>query len=112
MAVTAYFAKGTTKLVNVAQARVKETDRIDCMAKELEKLGAGVDQTPDSLIIAPRQLEPSKLNGHHDHRIVMALSLAGMVVGECEIDTAQAISVTFPDFVDLMKSLGADMELK
>ena len=111
MAVAACFAKGTTKLVNVAQARVKETDRIDCMAKELEKLGLGVDQTPDSLIIEPRRIVPNKLNGHHDHRIVMALSLAGMVVGGCEIDTAEAISVTFPDFVDLMKSLGGKMEL-
>jgi 3-phosphoshikimate 1-carboxyvinyltransferase len=113
MAVTAAFAEGQSRLVNVPQARNKETDRIACMAKELEKMNVKVEEMPDGLIISGSQPEPAELHGWADHRIVMALSLAAMAMdGECIIDTAEAINVTFPDYVELMKSLGAEIELK
>ena len=113
MAVTAGFAEGTSKLVNVAQARSKETDRIKCMAEELKKISINVEELPDGLIIRGGRPEGSELHGWGDHRIVMALSLAGMAVeGKCSIDTAEAMSVTFPGYVELMKGIGADMEMK
>ena len=124
MAVTAAFAAGTTKLLNVPQARAKETDRIKCMAEELTKLGVAVEELPDGLIVhgclretrdeRRRTNRPSYvLDGRGDHRIVMALSLAGLVLDrQCVIDTAEAISVTFPSYVELMKSIGAKMELR
>jgi len=112
MAVTGALAQGTTRLVNVPQARNKETDRISCMAEELSKLGAQVEELPDGLVIQHSTLKPARLDGRHDHRIVMALSLAGLALDEpCSIQTAQAMNVTFPNYVDLMTSLGADMEL-
>jgi len=112
MAVTAAFARGTTKLVNVAQARSKETDRISCIVCELKKMGADVEELPDGVIIRQSVLDASELDGRSDHRIVMALSLAGMAVdGQTCIDTAEAINVTFPDYVGLMKSIGANMEI-
>ena len=112
MAVTAAFAEGTTRLVNVAQARTKETDRIKCMAEELQKLGAAVEELPDGLVVHHSKLRAAHLDGRSDHRIVMALSLAAMGLDEpCTIETAEAMAVTFPDFVDLMRSLGADMQL-
>jgi len=111
MAVTAAFAEGTTKLANVAQARGKETDRIKCMAEELKKMAVDVEELPDGLIIKESRPKPAELNGRGDHRIVMGLSLAGLNLnGQCTIDTAEAISVTFPDYVELMKSIGAKME--
>jgi 3-phosphoshikimate 1-carboxyvinyltransferase len=111
MAVTAAFAAGTTKLTNVPQARGKETDRIKCMAEELKKLSVDVEELSDGLIIHRSEVRPAKLHGWADHRIVMALSLAGLAIeGECSIDTAEAIDVTFPDYVELMKSIGANME--
>jgi 3-phosphoshikimate 1-carboxyvinyltransferase len=112
MAVTAAFAEGTTKLVNVAQARNKETDRISCMANELKKMGADVEELPDGLIIHPGPLKAAELDGRSDHRIVMALSLAGMTVdGRTCIDTAEAINVTFPGYVELMTGIGAKMKM-
>ncbi len=112
MAVTAALAQGTTRLVNVPQARNKETDRIACMAQELQKLGGQVEELPDGLVIHHSELKAARVDGHSDHRIVMALALAGLALDEpCTIDTAEAISVTFPNFVDLMRSLGADMAL-
>ncbi|MCF7976134.1 MAG: 3-phosphoshikimate 1-carboxyvinyltransferase [Phycisphaerae bacterium] len=112
MAVTGAFARGTTRLLNVSEARNKETDRISCMALELRKLGATVEELPDGLIIHGSQLSPAPVQGHHDHRIVMALSLAGMAFDPpLEIDTAEAMNVTFPNFVDLMTDLGAHMKV-
>ena len=113
MAVTAAFAEGTTKLLNVPQARNKETDRIKCMAEELKKMNVKVEELPDGLIIEGSKVKPAELHGRADHRIVMALSLAGLCLdGECYIDTAEAISVTFPNYVELMQNIGANIGVK
>lgn len=115
MAVTAAFADGTTRLVNVPQARRKETDRIACMACELAKLGADVEELPDGLVIHGKSganLKPAAVSGRGDHRIVMALSIAGMALPEStRIDTAEAMNVTFPEYVDLMTQLNAAIQL-
>ena len=112
MAVTAAFAEGTTRLLNVPHARNKETDRIRCMAEELGKLGVTVEELADGLVIHGGGAKPAPLHGRADHRIVMALSLAGLAMKEpLNIDSAEAIDVTFPDFVALMQGLGADMQL-
>jgi len=113
MAVTAAFAEGRTKLLNVAQARGKETDRIRCMAEELTRMQVQVEELPDGLVIKGGQPRAGSFSGRGDHRIVMALSLAALAAEYSSvIDTAEAINVTFPDYVNLMRNLGANMELK
>jgi 3-phosphoshikimate 1-carboxyvinyltransferase len=114
MAVTAAFARGTTRLVNVPQARKKETDRIACMACELKKLGADVEELPDGLVVfGGKPLSAARLHGWGDHRIVMALCIAGLALDRpTEIDTAEAMNVTFPTFTTLMQTLGADIQVK
>ncbi len=113
MAVAAAFAEGTTRFLNVPQARKKETDRIKCMAEELNKMGVKTQELPDGLIVEGGKPKPANLDGRGDHRIVMALALAAMAMDEASaIDTAEAMNVTFPDFVKLMKQLGADIEVK
>ena len=112
IAVMAAFAEGTTRLLNVPQARKKETDRIKCMAEELKKMDVDVEELPDGLIVHGGKPRAAELNGRSDHRIVMALSLAGLCLdGECTVETAEATRVTFPNYVDLMRSIGANMEL-
>jgi 3-phosphoshikimate 1-carboxyvinyltransferase len=112
MAVTAAFAEGETRLVNVPQARSKETDRIKCTAEELKKMAVDVEELSDGLIIRGGKPEGAQLNARSDHRMVMALSLAGLCLdGQTGIDTAEAMSVTFPNYVELMKSIGANMEM-
>ena len=118
MAVTAAFAEGTTRLINVPQARNKETDRISCMASELKKMAVETEELPDGLIIdgthnylAPRFTAGLLLHGWSDHRIVMALAVAALALdGQSTIDTAEAMSVTFPDFTQLMQNLGANIK--
>jgi len=113
MAVTAAFADGTTSLVNVPQARSKETDRIKCMAEELRKMAVDVEELPDGVKIKGGRPKPAELDGRNDHRIVMALSLAGLnLEGQCVVDTAEAMSVTFPGYVELMRSIGANMAIE
>jgi 3-phosphoshikimate 1-carboxyvinyltransferase len=108
MAVTGCFATGKTVLRNVANARLKETDRISVMAKELGSLGAKVEELPDGLIVHESRLQGCPVKGYGDHRVVMALAVAGLAIpGRTEVDTAEALQVTFPDFVELIQSLGA-----
>ncbi len=111
LAVAACFAEGETKLFNVAQARVKETDRIKVMCGELRKMGARIEEMPDGLVIKKSRLKGAVMNGNHDHRVVMALSVAGLVAdGQTEIDTAESAAVTFPEFFNLMKAINADIQ--
>jgi 3-phosphoshikimate 1-carboxyvinyltransferase len=109
MAVTACFAEGTTKIHNVAQARIKETDRIACMTQELRKMGADITELEDGMIINGSKLHGAEVEGHDDHRIVMALAIAGMgAEGETKIKGAEAASVTYPDFIRDFTAMGAN----
>ncbi len=110
LAVAGALAGGETCLVNIPQARMKETDRIKVMATELHKMGADVKELPDGLVISGGELHGADLHGHGDHRVVMALSVAGLAAeGVTRIDTAEAAEITFPDFPELMRHAGADI---
>jgi 3-phosphoshikimate 1-carboxyvinyltransferase len=112
MAVAGCFAEGETRLVNVPQARMKETDRIHVMCTELKKMGADISELPDGLVIKQSKLHGCPVNGHDDHRIVMALAVAGLnIEGETLIDTAEAMNVTFPEFAGFIRSCGGKMDL-
>jgi 3-phosphoshikimate 1-carboxyvinyltransferase len=112
ISVAACTADGATSIVNVAHARDKETDRIRVMREELVKMGALVTEQKDGLTIQKSALKGSMVHGHDDHRVVMALALAGMVAdGETIIDTAEAAEVTYPGFVDDFKKIGADITI-
>jgi 3-phosphoshikimate 1-carboxyvinyltransferase len=110
MAVLGCFAEGETRLVNVPQARLKETDRIAVMAGELAKMGASIRELDDGLAIQRSDLRGAEVDGHDDHRVVMALAVAGTgATGETTIHTAEAINVTFPSFTDCLQALGGDL---
>jgi len=106
-AAVAAFAQGDTSLVNVAHARIKETDRIAVMSKELLKLGVSCTELPDGLIIHGKGLisapEKTVIEGHGDHRIVMAFAVAALGANSpIEITTAECADVTYPGFLDLL----------
>ncbi|MFA6450979.1 MAG: 3-phosphoshikimate 1-carboxyvinyltransferase, partial [bacterium] len=111
LAVAACAADGETRLVNVPQARLKETDRIAVMRRELSKMGADISELPDGLIIRGGPLKGAKVEGHKDHRVVMALAVAGLIAdGETEISEAESVAITFPNFADLMLRCGATIK--
>ncbi len=107
LAVTACFAQGETRLVNVPQARLKETDRITVMKEELEKMGADIKELPDGLIIKGKgKLTGADVSGHEDHRIIMSLAIAALVSeGKTTIDETNAVSITFPTFFELLDKI-------
>ena len=108
MAVAASYAEGETALVNVAHARIKETDRIAVMSAELGKLGICCSERPDALIIQGGRVCGGEVDGHGDHRVVMALAVAGLgASGPVSIDSAEAASVTYPSF---LRSLAGSCE--
>ena len=108
MAVTACFASGETRIVNVPQARMKETDRIAVMTAELAKMGARIEERPDGMIIQGGPLSGCAVKGHGDHRVVMSLALASLgALGITEIDTAEAVDITYPGFFKQLETLKA-----
>jgi len=108
MAVVGCFAKGKTRLYNVEQARLKECDRISAITKELTRMGAKIEEFKDGLTIEQSVLAGGEVHGYHDHRMVMALSLAGFgSEGKTTVDTAESVSVTYPKYFEDMISIGA-----
>ncbi len=109
IAVAASFAQGTTRIFNVAQARIKETDRIACMTRELRRLGVRIEELPDGMVITGGcELHGAALNSYKDHRIAMALAVAGLgAFGETIIRDAECVSVTYPKFIGDFNALGA-----
>ena len=90
--------------------RYKETDRLRALATELPKLGVKLKEEKDSLTITGGQLKGAEVHGWDDHRIVMSLAIAGMVAGNTTIDTTESVSISYPNFFQDMRSLGAKME--
>lgn len=110
MAVAAAFADGKTRLLNVPQARIKETDRISCMSTELNKMGIETEELEDGLIVYGGKPKAAVLNGYNDHRIAMALAVAGFAIdGETVIENSKAVDVTYPAFADDFRKIGADI---
>ncbi len=112
MAVVGCFASGTVQIRNVAHARLKETDRIAVMCHELRALGADIDEHEDGMTIRPARLRGATVDSRHDHRVAMALALAGTAAsGTTIVQHADAVHVTFPQFFDLLRQLGAGVRL-
>lgn len=102
--------KNGGKFTNTRRLRVKESDRANVMAEELKKFGANVKVYENSVEIDKKQLKPPivPLCGHNDHRIVMALSVLAAVFG-AEIDGAEAVNKSYPDFFRVIKKAGVNV---
>lgn len=111
IAVLGAVAQGRTVVRNAEHVRHKETDRLHAMTVELSKMGADIKERPDGLVIEGRKLHGADVHGHDDHRIVMALAVAGLVAGKTRIDTAESVDVSYPGFFQEMIRLGADVQL-
>jgi 3-phosphoshikimate 1-carboxyvinyltransferase len=109
LAVVASQAHGTTVVRDAAELRVKETDRIATTVGELQALGAKIEALPDGFVVeGPTSLAGGRVDSHGDHRLAMALAVAGLIAqDEVVVQGAECIGDSFPTFVDLMCGLGA-----
>jgi 3-phosphoshikimate 1-carboxyvinyltransferase len=107
LAVLALFADEPSTLRNIASWRVKETDRIAAMAKELRKLGAEVEEGDDFLRIAPpRQLQRNvSIDTYDDHRMAMSFSLVAAAGVPVRINDPACVAKTFPDYFRVFASI-------
>jgi 3-phosphoshikimate 1-carboxyvinyltransferase len=107
LAVAATQAHGTTHVRDAAELRVKETDRVAAIVAGLRAMGAHIDPLPDGFIIeGPIPLRGAAVDSHGDHRLAMALAVAGLIAeGETVIKNAECIPDSFPGFVELMRGL-------
>ncbi|MRX50579.1 3-phosphoshikimate 1-carboxyvinyltransferase [Paracoccus sp. S-4012] len=110
LAALAATAEGTTVMHGVAELRVKESDRIDAMARGLEACGVRVEETRDSLTVHGMAEVPGggTCATHLDHRIAMSFLCLGLASrAPITVDDASPIATSFPDFLPLMRGLGA-----
>ena len=109
MAVAATQAQGQTVVREARELRVKETDRIATVVQELGRMGADIDPRPDGFVVrGPVQLHGATVDSHGDHRLGMALAVAGLVAtGETTVENTDCIADSCPGFDGLLRSLGA-----
>lgn len=112
IAVAAAVAEGTTEISDASELRVKETDRIKALTCELQKMGVAVEEKADGLVINGNdRIEKAIVNSWGDHRIAMALSVAGLIAsGDTTIKDTACIDVSFPNFHETLRGLGANLE--
>ena len=111
IAVVATQAEGMTIIRDAEELRVKETDRIATVAVELSKMGASIEPRSDGFVVnGPTQLTGSEVDSHGDHRLGMALAIAGLVAkGRTTVLGAECIPDSFPGFAEALNSLGAEL---
>jgi 3-phosphoshikimate 1-carboxyvinyltransferase len=107
LAVLATQAHGETRVTGAEELRVKETDRIEAIAKNLRAMGAEIETTPDGFIIqGPQKLKGANIDSFHDHRIAMAFSIAALVAeGENVIHGSECVAISYPEFFSTLSEL-------
>jgi 3-phosphoshikimate 1-carboxyvinyltransferase len=112
VAVLAAFCKGETHICNVANLRVKETDRLRALATELRKLGAAVRELPDGLRIDgnPETLHGAEIATYDDHRMAMCFGMAGVRLPGIRIQDPMCVSKTYPDFWADLQRIGVQVK--
>jgi 3-phosphoshikimate 1-carboxyvinyltransferase len=104
-AIVALFADGPTTITNVANLRIKETDRLDALQKELSKLGARATTGPDWLRIEPGPMRGAEIETYDDHRMAMSFALAGLRVPGIVILDPGCVSKTWPRYFEAFEEL-------
>jgi 3-phosphoshikimate 1-carboxyvinyltransferase len=105
LAVVALFADGPTRIRNVANLRIKETDRLTALEQELCKLGASARAGSDFLEIVPGPLRPAAIDTYEDHRMAMAFALAGLRIPGVAIRDPGCVAKTWPEYFSMLEAL-------
>ena len=111
LAILSLVSSDPIEIVNVKHARLKETDRIAILARELPKIGIKVEEKEDGLILeSSGNLIGAKLDSENDHRLFMAFCIAGTHIGDCIVTDPKSVQVSYPNFIEEMNRLGAKIQ--
>jgi len=107
LAVAATQLPGVSRISGAAELRVKESDRIAAIAEGLTAMGANITANDDGWTIEGiSPLHGARVHSHGDHRVAMALAVAGLMAeGETEIEDAECVEISYPEFFDQLESL-------
>ncbi len=107
LAIAATCAEGTTIIEDAAELRVKESDRIVAMVKEMTKMGANVTELPDGMaIVGGKALTGAEVESYDDHRVAMSLAIAALVAkGKTSINRAESAAISYPSFIPTLQDL-------
>jgi 3-phosphoshikimate 1-carboxyvinyltransferase len=107
LAVAATQLPGQSVIAGASELRVKESNRITAMEEGLSAMGADITATDDGWVInGPRELEGARVRAHGDHRVAMALAVAGLIAqGRTEIEGAECVEISYPEFFDHLEYL-------
>ena len=105
IAVVALFAGGKTQLANIANLRIKETDRLHALETELRKLGAVASASRDGLAIEPGRLHGAEIETYDDHRMAMSFALAGLRIPGVSIRNPACVRKTWPEYFEMLERL-------
>jgi 3-phosphoshikimate 1-carboxyvinyltransferase len=100
LAAIAPLASSPTRITNVANIRIKETDRLAAVVAELERLGQFVTHGHDFLVVEPRPLRPALVRSYSDHRMAMSFAVLGAASGGVTIEDPSCVAKTYPGFWD------------
>ncbi len=109
LAAIAPLAAGPTRIRNIANIRIKETDRLAAIAAELDRLGQRVTEGPDSILIDPRPIVPALVRCYADHRIAMSFAVLGLAAGGVRIEDPACVAKTYPGFWDDVRACYASV---
>lgn len=104
IAVAATLAEGVTVIRDAEELKVKESNRIKAIVTELKKIGAHIEETDDGMIVyGKKSLQGGTVESYNDHRIAMALSMAGLLSEEgVVINSSHCVDISFPNFFDIL----------
>jgi 3-phosphoshikimate 1-carboxyvinyltransferase len=108
LAAIAPFAKGPTRIRNVAHMRHKETDRIAALVTELKRIGQKVKEHPDGLTITPAKIRPATIETYDDHRMAMSFAVTGLAARGIVISNPACTAKTYPHFFEDLSVLVGD----
>lgn len=105
LAVICLFADGVSRISGLGSLRHKESDRLSAISTEIRRIGGQADVEGDRLVIRPGSLVAAEMNSHGDHRIAMAMAIAGVMLPGSRMGDAGVVSKTWPDFWDRIQEL-------
>jgi len=110
LGVLAAFADGITKITGIQSLRLKETDRVIALERELNKMGIKTSSSRDTLVIHGGKPKPARIDTYGDHRMAMSFAVAAALLSGMEINDPDVVGKTFPDFWKILNAIGIKTE--